>query len=149
MQTQVQFHWKVAYGGEVEYEVLGDGPMYRVTLRFEADDYFRSIYNGGADQWGREVVASIGVLHTYCSEMVKPHVLAAFNAYLPTSCHANVGEVVTGYFNHDPRVRTWVRLGATDYAYNGQASRQSFDRHYHCYMNANHGWCCEPRAEVA
>jgi hypothetical protein len=141
--TTIQIHWKVAYGGEAEYEVWGDGPMYRVTLRYEADEYFRRQCNGGDERWFREVVPAVGILHAHCAEMVKPEVLAVFREYILTTGHREFGTVSTGYFNHDPAVRTWVRM-EEPYVYNPKASRESFDKHFHCYMDPKRGWCCDP-----
>lgn len=134
--------WKIGYMGEVEYEVHGDGAPYRVSLRFEACEYFRSIYNGGDDQWHREVINSIGVVHRG-SEMVKPEVLAAFREQerWRSDCLA----ITTGYFNHDPAVRTWVRM-AEGYQYVANAGKSSFDKHYRCYMHPTKGFCCDPIA---
>ena len=126
----IQFHWKVAYMGEVDYEVYGDGAVYRVSLRYAAEPYFRSIYNGDENQWQREVVASVGVLHTGCSEMVKPEVLAAFREYYAgKENYPQSFEVVAAYFDHTPSVRTWVRM-PDGYVYNPTASTDSFHKHY-------------------
>ena len=142
----VTIAWKVSYLQEVDYEVYGDGPMYRVSVRWAADTYFRSIYNGDEDQWQREIVAGVRVLHTSKSEMVKPEVLAAFRAMEHYHIEQD-GPVVTGYFNHDPAVRTWVVM-PEGYEYRALASHESWEKHYRCYWNAQ-GFQVERREIVA
>ena len=147
----IQFHWKVSYMQQVDYEVWGDGATYRVSIRYWADSYGPNCnYNGGEDRYNREVIASVGVLHAHCSEMVKPEVLAAFRAYLehPDMAHHGPGfHVDTGYFDHDPKVRTWVRM-PEGYTYNPKAGTESFERHYRCYMGPD-GWRTVPIGATA
>jgi len=139
--------WKVSYMGEVDYEVFGDGTPYRVSVRFEAGTYFRSIYNGSQEQWDREVVASVGLAHRQCSEMVKPEVLAALQAYIGESPRSGLA-IDTGYFDHNPNVKAWVHM-PEGYQYIPDAGHASFEKYYHCYMDPVKGWCCDPIPEVA
>lgn len=76
-----RFHWKVSGMGETEWEVWGDGPMYRIEARYDAGEYFRSIYNGSSEEYDREVVASVGILRLcHSTEIMKKAVFDAFIA---------------------------------------------------------------------
>lgn len=79
----LSFRFVSAYLGEVQYEVIGDGAPYRVTVRRRAESYERSIFNGGEAEWQRDVVAAIGTLHRHIScDEISPDVVAAFNHWL-------------------------------------------------------------------
>ncbi len=143
MASPITIAWKVSYMQAVDYMVYGDGVPYRVEVQWGADSYFRSIYNGDEDQWQREIVASVGILCTASHEMVKPEVLEAFRA--EGSTYRDPVTVVTGYFDHTPGVKTWVRM-PEGYTYDPKASHDSFNKHYRCYMHPTDGWICEVKS---
>ena len=144
--ANLQIRFKLSYCQEVDYWVYGDGAAYTVTVRYEADPYLRTIYNGDESQWQREIVASVGVLHTSGSEMVKPEVLQAFREQIGQDEWRPAASVVTGWFNHDPAIKTWVKM-PEGYAHQPRLGHESFDKFYHCYSDRE-GWHCDLR-EVA
>lgn len=77
-----EFRFISAYLGQIDYEVFGDGPSYRVSVRREASAYERSIFNGGDAEWQRDVVDAIGLIHKRASyEPISGAVVEAFNAW--------------------------------------------------------------------
>jgi hypothetical protein len=84
MSRAYRFRWTCSYMGTVDYEIVGDGPVYTATLRREASDYEESIYNHRSPlaDWERDVVASIGLLHRSDSRFaIAQEVVDAFNAW--------------------------------------------------------------------
>lgn len=81
---QYRFRWTCSYMGTVEYEVIGDGPSYRVEIRRSVCDYQRKIYNGDEAEWQRDVVAAIDLLRrrTFSERPIPADVTAAFNVWL-------------------------------------------------------------------
>ena len=84
MSAAYRFRWTSSYMGKVDYEVLGDGNPYTATVRREASDYEKSIYNHASPlaDWERDEVASIGLLHRHDSRYpISQEVVDAFNAW--------------------------------------------------------------------
>jgi hypothetical protein len=84
MTGAYRFRWTCSYMGTVDYEVVGDGPVYTATVRREASDYEKSRYNHRSPlaDWERDVVASIGLLHRHDSRYpISQDVVDAFNAW--------------------------------------------------------------------
>jgi hypothetical protein len=75
-----RFRWTCSYMGNVEYEVAGDGPTYRVELRREAPDCERAIFGGTEEDWQWDVVGTIGVLKRVGRE-IPPAVVQEFNTW--------------------------------------------------------------------
>lgn len=97
----IAFH--SAYRQEADYKVFGDGQPYKIIFRYGADGpegYNRT----DPTFYGREIVAGIGILHRESGEMVKPEVLAAFQALWHQDGLRDPSPV-TGWFNHDPASR--------------------------------------------
>lgn len=70
--------------GEAEYRITGDGAPYLVRVRRSADEFHRSIFNGTAEDWAREVVGALNRI-IRCSDPATPvpcDVVAAFNDWL-------------------------------------------------------------------
>lgn len=80
-ESTYRFAWTCSFMGVVEYEVLGDGPSYRVEERRVAGDYERSIFNGTQEEWERDHVATIGLLRRRydIEKPLNPKVVVAFN----------------------------------------------------------------------
>jgi len=75
------FRWTCSYGDEVNYQVYGDGQPYEATVRWEASDYFRSIWNGDEASWQAQCVAAIGLIRGRTCEPMSQDVVDAFNAW--------------------------------------------------------------------
>lgn len=79
----IRFKFVVSYMGSICYEVETAEEQFRVAAVFEASDYHRSIYNGSAERFDREVAAKVGCLvreHDISRE-IPLEVLDAFNAF--------------------------------------------------------------------
>lgn len=59
------FRWVSSYMGAVDYEVIDETEVYRVTVREEAGVYLRSIYNGTPEEFERDVVGEVGLIHRH------------------------------------------------------------------------------------
>ena len=93
--TRYRFRWTCAYMGCVEYEVLGDGPPYKVEIRRSTSEYERSIFNGTEDEWQRDVLEAMGGLrryHTPC-EPIPDAVVDAFNEWRAAEHAARMREL--------------------------------------------------------
>jgi len=79
----LRFEWRIRGLGTEEYEVFGDGPSYRIELRFEATAYQRSIFNGDEIEWRRDVVAAVGLVWRSCGpdRPLPQRVVDEFNAW--------------------------------------------------------------------
>jgi hypothetical protein len=80
---RLRFRLQVTCFGYHQYVVDGDGPPYRIQVRFAAFSDDRSRFNGDDAQWQREIVASIGLLHRAPESYlpVRQVVVDSFNAW--------------------------------------------------------------------
>jgi hypothetical protein len=78
-----RFRWRCSCRGLVWYSVTDHTGTYEVELRRGVLDYERRDYNGTAEEFARDVVASVGLLRrAYRSDLPIPaETVAAFNAW--------------------------------------------------------------------
>lgn len=84
MSGAYRFRWTCSYMDTVDYEIVGDGPVYTATVRRAASDYEKSRYNHRSPlaNWEGDVVASIGLLHRHDSRHpIAQEVVDAFNVW--------------------------------------------------------------------
>jgi hypothetical protein len=93
--TRYRFRWTCAYMGCVEYEVLGDGPQYKVEIRRSTSEYERSVFNGTEDEWQRDVLGALGGLRRYHmpTESIPDPVVDAFNDWRAAEHSARMREL--------------------------------------------------------
>lgn len=73
------------YQGESEYTVFDkfESKNFRIRYRFALNDYLERHYNGSAEQYQRDVVASLYIVHKLVSsEPIDKAVFEAFKKYL-------------------------------------------------------------------
>lgn len=123
----MQFKFKISYLQEVDYEVIGDGPVYIVTIKYGMTEYERTIFNGSSEDYDRVVKAKIGILHHHSTrERIRPEVVEAFNQWkadeharavkyfaekYPDNPYTDPPDppVVGGYYDLDAKPCVWVR----------------------------------------
>lgn len=90
------FRWTCSYMGTVDYMVYGDGSPYSATVRRNASDYEKSIYNHVSPlaDWERDVVASIDLLHRCDSRFpLAQAVVDAFNNWQLTEHNGFIKQI--------------------------------------------------------
>jgi hypothetical protein len=93
MTEQFSFHWVSRFLDSDDYEVVGDGAPYRITLRFGAGAYERSIFNGDEAAWQREAVSAVGFLCRGDTAAISQSVVDQFNAWRATEHAQTVREL--------------------------------------------------------
>jgi hypothetical protein len=94
-RAKFEFRWKCSFMGTIDYEVFGDGETYRIGVRRSASDYERSIFNGGDQEWQRDVVSAIDLVRRSSSpsQPLSPETVAAFNAWLLAEHEASIAKM--------------------------------------------------------
>jgi hypothetical protein len=110
------FRWISSFLNIDHYEVVGDGPAYRIETRRETtpaqDAYQRTIFTGTDDQWQRDVVGATNLLHRVhdIHEPLPPALVDAFNAWRARDYAEQLGELLsrlTRDANFDPADPIW------------------------------------------
>src|SRR5215468_8113638 len=82
-----RFAWSCSYRGTVDYKCYGlsdrFGGACQLELRHDANLFPADLYNGTADEYRRDIVASVGVLHFHndSSRPMPAELVDAFNAW--------------------------------------------------------------------
>lgn len=91
------FRWTCGYMNCTDYEVMGDGPCYRVQIRNKVSDYEHSIYNHASPlgNWERDEVAAIGLMRrsVSCDKPIRQDVVNAFNDWRQRSYEEWIGKL--------------------------------------------------------
>jgi hypothetical protein len=75
------FKWTCSYRGTQWFEVTDETGTYEVELRHRIGESDRAIYNGTDEEWDRDVVGSLNVLHRshWSNREIPASTVAAFN----------------------------------------------------------------------
>lgn len=80
---KIRFEFKSSYQGEFDYIVhdYDNKEEYRIHYRTALNDYLEKFYNGSKEEYLRDVVGSLYIVHRTC-EKIKPEVVKAFRNHL-------------------------------------------------------------------